>query len=65
MAWLAVDRNGKEFVFSASPIRWPGICWDIEDEYEDMYVELPKGSIEKLIGSVITWEDEAVEYATT
>lgn len=27
----------------------------------DLVVELPKGSIEKLIGKKLTWEDDPVE----
>jgi hypothetical protein len=35
----------------------------IEGEYGDveMSIELPKGSIKKLIGRDLTWEDEPVE----
>lgn len=58
MAWLAVDKNGTEKIWQLKPIRvttmWSGfINTDI--------VPLPSGSIEKLIGRKLTWDDEPVE----
>ena len=61
MCWVAVDKNGDEYVYGHEPFRY----------YEDSYwspdgtecVFLPKGSIEKLIGRVLTWEDEPVELS--
>lgn len=61
MAWLAVDKNGKEFVYNSKPIRY--------DEYFDedhfgegcVHVCLPQGSIKKLIGRELTWNDEPVK----
>ena len=66
MAWLAVHKNGKEGIFSHKPIidkhlnfwydeiKDGGICYDIE-------ISLPKGSIKKLIGKELTWQDNPVE----
>ena len=61
MAFLAVDKNGKEFIYNSKPIRY--------DEYFDedhfgegcVHVYLPKGSIKKLIGYELTWDDDPVE----
>lgn len=62
MAWLAVDKNGTERIYPFEPYRVVD-CWTCS-----MYmalsnpITLPKGSIKKLIGTEITWEDEAVEF---
>ena len=76
MAWVAICESGLERLFNAKPIRkkdfWkPSVIgqtstlndWG-DEEYEDLYddwVSLPKGSIKKLIGRELTWEDEPVE----
>lgn len=63
MAYGAVDKDGSEWVFSGKPYRasekieltlWTCDC------IVGM-VKLPTGSIEKLIGKKLTWEDEPVE----
>lgn len=59
MAWLAVDKNGDENVYYLEPERD-----DIMFVYmspDVRFVELPKGSIEKLIGRPLKWDDEPVE----
>ena len=64
--WLAVDMDGAEMAFNFEPHReyyafrgeqphWA--CFQHENG-----MVLPKGSIEKLIGGKLTWEDGAVEY---
>lgn len=66
MAWVAVDKfRGQEFIYEEKPVRddsqdliWlPSCC--------DQHVALPKGSIAKLIGRELTWEDEPVELNLT
>ena len=60
MAWLAVDKNGDECIYDSRPVRYKydGFpCWDC-DSY---CIYLPKGSIKKLIGEKLTWDDEPVE----
>lgn len=57
MAYVAVDKDGSEWVREKYPVR------DIDDEFwlsDGDSVELPKGSIKKLIGRTLTWEDEPV-----
>ena len=68
MAWLAVNKNGTEMVFPEKPV-YDG--WDCEHvefmefECEQFYVptgiELPKGSIQKLAGRIITFSDGPIE----
>ena len=61
MAWAAVDKNGMEVLHAYEPYRG-SIGW-IEN-FGD-YLELPKGSIAKLIGRELTWDDEPVELVET
>lgn len=64
MAWLAVDKDKEEYIYSSKPKRAEYGFW-----VKDMYlkksigdrVELPKGSIKKLLGRKLNWEDEPVE----
>ena len=58
MAWVAVNKNGDEVIFDFEPYRWNYFCW-VEDVGDDIY--LPKGTIKKLIGRDLTWEDNPVE----
>lgn len=58
MAWVAVNKNGVEVIFSFKPYRWNNSYW-VEDFTDDIY--LPKGTIKKLIGRDLTWNDEPVE----
>lgn len=65
MAWLAVDEDGTETVYRDKPVKFQkphynGI-WSPEDCDHEFYVELPKGTIERLIGKVLTFNDEPVE----
>ena len=69
MVWLCVDSNGAEVVFnneiSGKPAR---LHFGEFDQYYGMWgngsdmVELPKGSIKRLIGRELTWEDDPVEF---
>lgn len=60
MAWLAVDKDGDEFIFAECPTRY-GEIWVNRFNFQDDIIDLPSGSIEKLIGKVLTWSDEPVE----
>ena len=76
MAFATVNKSGLECLFNKKTIRKKGF-WDPsvigqistlniwgDEEYEDLYddwVSLPKGSIKKLIGRELSWEDEPVE----
>lgn len=55
MSWLAVDKIGEELISRIEPFR-VGNYW-----IGDSMFHLPKGSIKKLIGRELTWNDEPVE----
>ena len=61
MAWLACDEDGQESIFDRHPERDIlgsfGGYWHDESDW----IELPKGSIKKLIGRELSWSDEPVE----
>ena len=70
MAWVAVDED--ELIFENEPFRMDGMWYpkffekgkDISRIGVDtfsFFVKLPDGSIEKLIGKKLTWNDEPVE----
>lgn len=58
MAWLAVDKDGTEIIFQFHPKKTE-TCYIPLYSYS-MWLTLPKGSIEKLIGRKLTWKDEPV-----
>ena len=60
MAWVAVDKNGEEWVFEYKPIRSEN-CFVLQYSDGEGFLNLPLGSIQKLIGHELTWEDEPVE----
>lgn len=59
MAWLAVDKNGEEWIYSIQPIRDFKNC--IWYALKSDFCQLPLGSIKSLIGSELTWDDEPVK----
>lgn len=65
MAWLAVDYIG-EWIFNYKPDMWIGDCdeynyWLPQDRDWTCGIQLPKGSIKKLIGKDLTYKDETVK----
>lgn len=56
MAYVAVDEDGREFIYERQPKRMRLTFWG--GEYAQ--IQLPKGSIEKLIGRTLTWDDDPV-----
>lgn len=63
--YIAVDKDGKEKIFDTEYPRrilptFYKHCW-INDGY---FIVLPKGTIRKLIGRDLTWEDEPVELTS-
>jgi hypothetical protein len=56
--WLAVDEDGDEYVYEQAPRRREWV-WFSEGEW----CCVPKGTIKKLIGRDLTWQDEPVEYS--
>lgn len=60
MAFVAVDRDRAEWMYDTIPTRQSNNdYWRCEGELDSM-IELPKGSIRKLIGRELTWTDEPV-----
>ena len=58
-AWLCVSYVGMELMFASKPHK-------IDSSWQDnngccKCLELPKGSIKKLIGRELSWKDEPVE----
>ena len=66
MAWLAVNKDGTEWIMPEKPVR--GRCghWEyLEEVYNvPIEIELPKGTVYKLLGKELTWDDEPVELQT-
>ena len=66
MAYLAVDKDGGEAIYNVKPIRGTNKLkanigmWTLSN-IRDHYILLPKGTIKKLIGKDLTWEDEPVK----
>lgn len=68
MAWVAVDKSGVEGIYDNMPERnddmWEDIdymVWgEVEYDYETGII-LPKGTIKKLIGKELTWEDNPIK----
>lgn len=65
MAWLTVNKDGRELIFESMPERCNDEYWTVfpsilSNDVTD-YVVLPQGSIEKLIGRELNWSDEPVE----
>jgi hypothetical protein len=61
MSYVAVDEDGKENVSESEPRRSSGLAFNYWGVVDGDIIYLPKGSIEKLIGKKLTWEDEPVE----
>ena len=60
MAWVAVDEDGFESVFDCEPYRDEILgIWSYGECGSE--IQLPKGSIKKLIDRELTWKDEPVE----
>lgn len=58
MAWLAVDKDGGEVIYNMYPERGQFV---FDPECYRISIDLPDGTIEKIIGRKLTWEDEPVE----
>ena len=57
MAWLAVDKDGTEVIMTNKPEK-VSYYWSNEG---GEFANVPQGTIEKIIGRVLTWDDEPVE----
>lgn len=59
MAWVAVDKNGTENIFQFHPRRSNNSFTPLYSY--SMFLTLPRGSIKKLTGRDLTWNDEPIE----
>ncbi len=59
MAWVAVNSCGTELIFETEPHK-VAYSWR-DNEGSCRCIALPKGSIKKLIGKELSWDDEPVE----
>lgn len=66
MAYLAVEKDGSVWLFQHKPKRQQVfedgelVCEDWQEQ-SNVYQEITEMTIEQLIGSSLTWEDEPVE----
>ena len=62
MVYLCVDKSG-EYIANNKPTRnffeWEG--WENTDGESCTLIRIPSGTIEKLIGRKLTWEDDPVD----
>lgn len=63
--WLCVDGDGNEYIADEKPIRWiehPNNNlyheWWTRGDEDDIIIEIPRGTIKRLIGKELTWDDE-------
>ena len=62
MAWLSVDLEGNEFISSIKPEKICGsIAISINKHPLRELIHISKGSIKKLIGRELSWNDDPVE----
>lgn len=64
MAWLAVNRFNREYIYEEKPKRCYCCIW-AQTSLLSSAIELPKGSIERLIGRELSWKDEPVELSNS
>ena len=67
MAWLSVNEKGIEYMNNILPTRCPmwgdwDATMEVGDEYIQLQIELPDGTIKKLLGYELTWSDEPVMF---
>lgn len=62
-AYLAVDPNGNELIFSEPPCRIDehSTCDWFNNSDSTQCVSIPRGTIKKITGKTITWEDEPIK----
>lgn len=64
MAWVAVNRFNHEYIYEEKPKRYYCCFWAL-DSLLGSVIELPKGSIKKLIGRALSWKHEPVELPSS
>ena len=61
--WLAVDEDGKEFLYDRMPERkhYFGQNFWTTHQNSIKVMLLPEGTVESILGRPLTWADEPVE----
>ena len=62
-AYLVVEPNGDELIFSELPhrINAYSTCGWFSNNIDTQCVYIPHGTIKKITGKSITWEDEPIK----
>ena len=62
-AYLAVEPNGNELIFSEPPRRCDeySTCGWFCSSNSSQCVSVPRGTIKKITGKTITWNDEPIK----
>ena len=60
MCYLAIEKNGDEYIFQHEPKRLEN-CWC---SFEINAIKLPKKTILKLTGRIINWSDDPIKLET-
>ena len=62
-AYLAVEPNGNELIFSEPPCRIDeySTCGWFCNSNSSQCVSVPRGTIKKITEKTITWEDEPIK----
>ena len=55
MAFVAVDLDGSEYIYDGMPFK------DQDKWYGNIWILIPSGTIKKLIGRDLTFDDDPVE----
>ena len=62
VAWLTVDKNGEEWIFQNEPILQNGVWYERYVMLPPLEcVQVPEGTIEKILGYKLTLETSPVE----
>lgn len=64
VTYVAVSSDGSEWIFGSNIMNKPKRgkkYWVRGNEHIDNMIRLPYGTIKKIIGRELTWNDDAVE----
>lgn len=56
VCWLAVDKNGSEYIYDSKPFREEYIWATYGNS-----MKLPVGTIIKILGKELTWKDKPIK----
>lgn len=63
MAWVVKNKDGSETIYEVKPYKFKDEWVSREDGWKRpyQYFDIPQGSIKKLVGRELSWDDEPVE----